>query len=622
MLGFDGMEPSVVQEMLGKGELPNFAALRQQGGAHLLTTTIPPQSPVAWNSFATCQNPGAHNIFDFIRRNPHGPAGPLPLVGTGRVDPPVVDTNGNLATPARATNYRMGTAFWSAADEQGLRAKVLNIPFCFPPDPLKHGVMISALGVPDLRGTTSTYFALSDSFTKEQLAEEIGGGKRISLSVGGNGETVVPITGPRDIRRKFNESGAYTELPLRIQINRNDHRGIAEADGKRIELTQGAWSEWLELPFKMSDKVTVMGLTRFFPQEIGARVRIYMACVQYHPDAPYTALTAPENYSAELKGRYGLYKTIGWAYDTHALRQHDMEEDVFLQDITQTMAWRERLTLDELDRGEFDMLISAWTATDRVGHMFWRFRDEKHPFYMPDVPEHWRTALEYTYKRADEITGKVLERIHDEDTLFVFSDHGFGTWRTGFNLNTWLRDNGYLAVSNPEAADRGFLQGINWQNTRAYAVGLSSLFLSLKGRETGGIVEPGNAEALAAEIVDKLKQVKDPSTGSAVFTNLYPRNSYHGAAMNDAPDLSLGYAPCYQNSRQASRGGVGAALFESVADKWSGEHAASDYQQCQGVFLANRPVEKENPHIQDLGVTALRQLGGDIPVEYEGEALL
>ncbi|HDP35029.1 MAG TPA: hypothetical protein ENN29_07975 [Candidatus Hydrogenedentes bacterium] len=621
MLGFDGMEPSIVEDMLERGSLPRFAALRQQGGAHRLTTTIPPQSPVAWNSFATCQNPGAHNIFDFIRRNPGGAAGPFPLVGTGRVNPPTLAPTGALIAPATADNYRKGTAFWSAADEQGLRAKVLNIPFCFPPDPLKHGLMLSGLGAPDLRGTTSTYFALSDSFTKAQLGEDLGGGRRVALAFDGADEATLNVPGPRDARHRFGAPGAYAETPLRIKVNRADHRGTVEADGGRVEIEQGVWSDWLELRFAMSDAVEIMGITRFFPQEIGEQTRIYMACVQYHPDAPYTPLTAPNEYSAELKGRYGLYKTVGWTYDTHAVRQNDMTEDAFLKDIENTMAWRERLTLDELERGQFDMLLSAWTATDRVGHLFWRFRDAKHPYYDPDAPEHWRNALERVYQRADEITGNVMKQLRDNDALFVFSDHGFGSWRTGFNLNTWLRDNGYLKIANPHQADRGFLQGIDWNETRAYSVGLSSLYLNVRGRESGGIVAPGAAESLAAEIADRLKQVKDPASGAQVFSNLYLRNVYHGEAMADAPDISLGYAPYYQNARQTSRGGAGAPLFESVEDKWSGEHASTDYQHAEGMFFANIPVEKKKPHIQDLGVTALKRLGADMPAEYEGDAI-
>ncbi len=619
MLGYDGMEPSVVEEMLERGELPTLKKLQEQGAYSRLGSTIPPQSPVAWNSYATCKNPGGHNIFDFIRRDPKGPRGPLPLVGTGKLEPPVLEDDGTLKTPARGINYRTGLPFWSVADAQGKRGKVLNIPYAFPPDPLKNGCMICALGVPDLRGTTSTYFSLSDGFTSEELNKELGGGFRMPLSFSAEDETVFSIPGPRDNRFRFNEPNAYTKTSLRLHVTRKDKRGKVSTGDSEVAIEQGMWSDWLELNFIMSAQVEVRGITRFFPLEIGDRVRIYMACVQYHPDAPYTAFTEPEAYSAELKGRFGMYKTIGWAYDTHALRQNDLEEEGFLKDVEHTMSWRDQLTLEELKRGDFDMLLSAWTATDRVGHMFWRFRDEGHPLYSADVPKHWRNALESTYKRADAQTAAVLEHLHEDDTLFVFSDHGFGSWRTEFNLNVWLQENGYLAVENPKQADVGFLQGIKWSDTRAYAVGLSSIYLNLEGRETGGIVKPDAAEALIAELQAKLADVTDPDNGAKVFSGLYARQVYSGGAIADAPDISLGYAPYYQNSRLTSRGGVGGPLFEPVKDKWSGEHAASDYRNCPGVLFSNKPLGKESPHIKDLGVTALAALGAEIPSDYEGD---
>lgn len=622
MLGYDGMEPSIVEDMLERGDLPAFRKLQEQGAYSRLTSTIPPQSPVAWNTYATCKNPGGHNIFDFIRRNPKGPRGPMPLVGTGKIEHPVLEMDGRLKTPATAINYRTGLPFWSVADGQGRRGKILNIPFAFPPDPLKNGIMISALGVPDLRGTTSTYFSLSDAFTAEELKEDLGGGRRMPLSFSGADETEFTVPGPRDNRHRFSDPGAYASTTLRLQINRKDQRGKVSADDKTVELQQGIWSDWLELRFAMSQHVEVHGITRFFPLEIGNRVRIYMTCVQYHPETPYTPFTEPPSYSAELKQRLGLYKTIGWAYDTHAVRQNDLEEDGFLKDIDDTMSWRDQLTLDELKRGEFDMLLSAWTSTDRAGHMFWRFRDEKHPFYKGDAPERWRTAIEHTYKRADIQTGAVLEQLRDDDTLIVFSDHGFGSWRTEFNLNVWLQQNGYLAVDNPQHADMGFLQGINWGETRAYAVGLSSLYLNLEGRETGGVVKPEEADALTAELQDRLGDIVDPNTGAKVFSGLYAENVYSGEAKADAPDISLGYAPYYQNSRRTSRGGVSGPLFEPVQDKWSGEHAASDYQDRAGILFSNKPLQKSEPHIKDLGVTALAALDVDIPSDYEGDNIL
>ncbi|HRZ17763.1 MAG TPA: alkaline phosphatase family protein, partial [Candidatus Hydrogenedentes bacterium] len=165
MLGFDGAEPRIIEEMLGRGELPNLARLRDQGGFHDLGSTVPPQSPVAWNTFSTCKNPGGHNIFDFIRRNPKGPTGPFPVVGTGKLESVRLTPQGMVEASASGVNYRRGTPFWAVADEQGKRAKILNVPFIFPADPMKNVLMLCALGVPDVRGTSSTYFSLSDRFT-------------------------------------------------------------------------------------------------------------------------------------------------------------------------------------------------------------------------------------------------------------------------------------------------------------------------------------------------------------------------------------------------------------------------------------------------------------------------
>ena len=54
---------------------PTSPSSRAQGHYQPLPTTNPAQSPVAWSSFATGLNPGAHGIFDFLSRNPqtYGP---------------------------------------------------------------------------------------------------------------------------------------------------------------------------------------------------------------------------------------------------------------------------------------------------------------------------------------------------------------------------------------------------------------------------------------------------------------------------------------------------------------------------------------------------------------------
>ena len=58
VLGLDGLEPTLTEQYLAEGLLPNLAKLKETGSYHRLGTTWPPLSPVAWSSFATGTNPG------------------------------------------------------------------------------------------------------------------------------------------------------------------------------------------------------------------------------------------------------------------------------------------------------------------------------------------------------------------------------------------------------------------------------------------------------------------------------------------------------------------------------------------------------------------------------------
>ena len=62
IIGIDGMDYSLLSEMMEKGEMPNFDKLRRKGGFKPLLSSIPPQSPVAWSNFITGMDPGGHLI--------------------------------------------------------------------------------------------------------------------------------------------------------------------------------------------------------------------------------------------------------------------------------------------------------------------------------------------------------------------------------------------------------------------------------------------------------------------------------------------------------------------------------------------------------------------------------
>jgi predicted AlkP superfamily phosphohydrolase/phosphomutase len=619
ILGFDGVEPSIVDAMLAQDRLPNLAALRARGSYHRLGTTIPPQSPAAWASFATCRHPGDHGIYDFIRRDVQTY---VPLPGVGATFPHEFFLDGELKRGPRAVSYRQGDTFWRVADEQGARAKLLHIPFAFPPDDLTQGLMLCGAGVPEIGGLTTHFYALSDAYTEAELRTTVAGGVRVKLAFDGDHATVM-IPGALSA-----EQGAgRVAVPLGVTVDRIARTLSLEVQGTRLEVPERAWSDWVAWTLPITPEVSVRAISSFYVFEAGDQVRLYMSSLQYHPEEPYVPITEPSAYAGELYERYGLYKTLGWSHDTNALRRGGLDEDAFLEEARIHDAWLERLTLDEMDRDAYELLVAVWTSPDRVSHTFWRYRDPEHPLYTEEGAATYGHVVEETYERMDSIVGKVLARLAPEDLVLVLSDHGFHSFRKAFSVNTWLVRNGYLALKGQDdpasahtADENDLLRSVDWGRTRAYALGLGAIYLNVQGREGQGIVDPAGAPALAEELREKLLQVVDPDTGAPVFTAVYGRDAFGGRDARHAPDLQLGYAEGYQTSKASAKGAAPRDIFEPNLDKWSGEHASSDADATPGILFSSVPITA-SPSIVDLGVTVLRFLGLDVPPEFEGKDL-
>ncbi len=619
ILGFDGADPHIVDGMLAAGELPNLAQLKAGGSYQPLGSSSPPQSPTAWSSFSTCKSPLNHGIYDFLKRNPKTY---FPAPGFGHLSHATLDDSGHLKSPARYESNRKGDSFWKVASDQGKKVKALLVPFAYPADDLSDECrMLSGLDVPDIRGTQSTYFALSTEFT---APESVPGGQRLPLQLR-EGAGTVNIPG---IRKPGTRD--FVEVPLEIRVEAGSV--TLSTQGETVTLKEGAWSDWVSWDFALSDAVSVRAVSRYFAMEVGETVRIYMTCLQFHPKAPYAPISSPPDYAGEIADRGGLYKTIGWAYDTKALERDDMTEAMFLEDVQRTMAWREQLVLDEIDAGNFDLLVGAWTGTDRVAHMFWGYRDPKHPLYSEAMFKKYGRVIEDTYLKMDSIVGNVMKRLEEDDLLIVMSDHGFHSFRKGFSVNTWLVRNGYLTVRGQDDAatahtdvkfmydrqTRGYTY--DWSKSKAYGLGLGMIFLNRAGREKEGIVTADEVPELIEEIRTKLLAETDPETGEKVFRAIYTNVDPQGVATEDAPDLQLGYAEGYQTDKASAAGAAPKEIYSVNDNKWSGEHASSDHEFTSGILFSNVPL-KADATLLDLGVTALDTLKLTVPDDFEGKSL-
>jgi predicted AlkP superfamily phosphohydrolase/phosphomutase len=623
VLGFDGVDPDLVH--LWMNELPNIQRLAAEGTFCTLGTTNPPESPVAWASWATGLNPGKHGIFDFLKRDP---ATYRPSIGLVKVEKAKFLWGLIPIRPARIESQRRGVPFWKYLDAHGISSINLRIPLEFPAQALEHGKTWSGLGVPDMRGTWGTYFYFATDLSQWELRDTEFGGRLERLEFGPDGKARVELDGPIDPRA---DEYRRLSLPLEFELSGPDGGAVTiRAQGQEQTLRAGQWSDWFRFTFSMGPLVSLAGISRFYALETSPEVRLYLMPISFDPSDSPAPLSAPKGFTADLVDKLGLFKTVGWIHETWGLNEERIDEGIFLDDLFRNMSDLEAALLAAMDTYNASLYTAVFTGTDSASHMFFRLLDTAHPMYDSALAARYGDAVLRVYKKMDEILGAVLGRLRADDYLIVVSDHGFHSWRREFNTNTWLKENGYLSLNQQDPGDfkrmddmfkgGSFFPNVDWSRTRAYALGLSHVFVNLRGRESQGIVEPGaECNRLLREIRDKLLAFRDPDTGEPVLQGVYlPNEIYKGDQVAEAGDLQLTFRSGYRTSWQTSLGAIPDQIVTANLRKWSGDHCSSDHSDTGGFLLCNKPIRDETPTILDVAPTLYDLFGVEIPRDVDG----
>jgi len=599
ILGFDGMDPQLAQRWMDAGKLPNFKRLADDGHFQPLGTSNPPQSPVAWSSFATGDNPGAHGIFDFLRRNPET-YGPRFSISENIPPESHLDLFG-LSIPldeGEVVNRRRGTPFWTEAEQQGQRASVLRVPVTYPPDDIQR--MLSGMGVPDLLGTQGTYTL----YTTTRIGDSGSSTRVVRVRPGRDGGIESVLEGPPDPLR-----GADAEpmsVPLTLAPAESGAR--VSLDDQTVELAPGEWSDWVRVTFDVTGPVNVTGIVRLLLVQDYPRPRLYVSPIQIDPMKPAAQISSPPGYAAELAERIGLYHTLGMPEETWSLNEEHISDAAWLEMEKTILAEREAMWYDTLDRNDSELVVGVFVQTDRVSHMFYRGLDPEHPRHADTDPEH-RDAIEWIYTEADRILGETLDRLGPDDELLVISDHGFAPFRKAVHLNRWLVDHGYLVLDEGASDSDVVFANVDWSRSRAYALGLNGLFINTAGRESQGIVEPSEVPALKAEIGEVLTGWVDEESGDPVVRRVFDGlEIYPGSQDNDeTPDLGLGYHRGYRASWQTTLGAIPEAMIEPNRQKWSGDHCI-DPALVPGVLFTTFKPDRDVLSIADVWSLARGQI--------------
>lgn len=616
ILGLDGQDPVLTDRFLAEGILPNFARLRDRGSYVRLRTSYPAESPVAWSCFQTGSNPGRHRVFDFLVPNRKSY---LPELCSAKVtNSPRSIRLGRYRIPIGKPTIDLGrksVSFWKVLGDHGIFSSVLRVPITFPPEKF-NGVLLSAMCVPDLKGSQGTFSFYSSEPEGEQPYT---GGIRIPVKPD-HGVVRTYVSGPEN---SLLEKGGEMRIPFEVRLHRPKNGADAElvVDKASYPLKLGEFTPWVDLKFRAGLGIKVQGIVRFYLKEIEPHFKLYMTPINVDPDRPALPVSHPFTYAMYLSKTQGRYSTLGLAEDTWGLNERVLDEAAFLK-----LAWlihdeRERMFFDAIEKTRRGAVVCVFDITDRLQHMFWRYLDAGHPANEGKDVEFHRDALRDLYVRMDDLLGRTLAKIDDETVLFVMSDHGFNSFHRGVNINSWLWKNGFLTLKNgnrPTGAR--WYQDIDWSGTQAFAVGLGGIYLNMRGREAKGIVEPGEQERqVKAAISERLRDLRDDERGSPAVADVYDlREIYSGPYTREAPDLFVGFKVGYRASWDCAVGVVNEGLFEDNTRSWSGDHCMNP-PDVPGVFFSTRRLRADSVSIMDVGPTVLDLFGVPVPGHYDGK---
>jgi predicted AlkP superfamily phosphohydrolase/phosphomutase len=270
---------------------------------------------------------------------------------------------------------------------------------------------------------------------------------------------------------------------------------------------------------------------------------------------------------------------------------------------------------------DFFMLVEM--ATDRLHHVFWHHFDPNHPKYEPG--NKFETAFQDYYRFLDRHVGELLDALPNDCVTILMSDHGARPMVGGVCFNDWLMQEGYLAMSEPVTEQTPIAKApIDWSKTVAWGDGgyYGRLFVNMRGREPGGIVEPGDYERVRDELIERLEKMTGPD-GELLGTKVYKPQDVYPEVRGVAPDLIVYFGDLEWRSVGAVKAGMVADVFTYEND--TGPDGAN--HDRTGVFamagVPGQPIgRKEGLRLIDVGPTILKLYGIEPPEGAEGRSLL
>jgi predicted AlkP superfamily phosphohydrolase/phosphomutase len=389
-IGIDGAAWWYVDQMIAEGKLPNIARVKREGVHGVLRSVSSQVSPPAWTAMMSGFLPGKSGIYTFGRW---------------------VRRTEQFLT---ARSYDVKVPFvWDAASHTGRKVAVVNVPMSYPVSSV-NGIMASGLFTPVDRvtsiGTASSpprpledYIVDTDleSFAPVAIAAE-----QDSLNI-----FLYMLHDTQD-----DGVDRHDTVTLRVLDRRESDPGRRELGQCRFRL--GEYSPWVRIMYNRDGRLGP-AFTRVKCVQENGEVTTRFSSTVFPIEAQFTY---PVELADELIQHFGVYfpsKYLG----------------------TEIIPKRAEETADYgrffYDYDDWDLFTFVFTETDHIHHQVG-----------------FTEAAAGVYGTIDAFIGDVMDRLPEGGTLIIGSDHGFGEYDYGIDMNRFLAD----------------LKLLEWEGTRGVAI--------------------------------------------------------------------------------------------------------------------------------------------------------
>jgi 2',3'-cyclic-nucleotide 2'-phosphodiesterase (5'-nucleotidase family)/predicted AlkP superfamily phosphohydrolase/phosphomutase len=554
----DGMRPDLMERYADQGFMPTYRELMREGvrGDNGLTQAFPPNTGVGWHTLATGTWPGEHgsmnNTYHRIGEGNFNNRTSFATDGALQAD--------TLAQSAERAGKTVVSVEWVGARNYRpvLQGPVVDFRTFFS----SRGVLVNY----DLPGQPAGANAFGISYQRTGQPDNESPLYNVpAVTVAGGWTNVPPFQGtPQQTQFRLRN----TAFPSADNVDRffdlfiYDSAGTASGfdhvlvvpstAGKNgnaaiANMAQGEWDE---------SKVMLTGARAgqtagFYVKLVDltpnlSKLRLYFTSIA-RVNATYNAL-GPSSSAAFEETLASQFPT-STAADFAPLEAGLVDEDTYVEQGQkwEDAHWAYLHYIFETLGVDADLLQLGFPGTDEFSHQFMALvtptdiDGDPNPYYddvendnIPDGRVEAREGyIRSAYQAADETLALGRELMgEDETTVMASSDHGFAPQWFAVNAGKILADAGITGAENlsncrtPAAPARA---------KACWAGGTASIYISLAGRDPGGIVPPDQYETVRNQIITAFQNLTDPANpGKQVVLRIFRKEELRNVDGSDS----------------------------------------------------------------------------------------